>query len=165
MPLWCVLAGLAATRVPRRAVLAVLVVVALAPIVLRTWPVRAFREQDGFVAIVERTCDVVDDGAVLLPDGTKVAATMTQTIRSSCDVPVAIASPRTDVDALAAAWADQGRALWVVADVPEQLPAGGEVVVLGPVVNDRQLEDTLTSPPDQYEVFPFNAVATRVGGG
>ena len=165
MPLLCVLAGVAATRVPRRAVLALLVVVALVPIALRTWPVRAFREQAGFATIVERTCDVVGGGAVLLPEGTRVAATMTQTIRSWCDVPAAIASAGTDVDELASAWDDEGRTLWVVADVPEQLPAGGEVVVLGPVANDRQLEDTLTSPPDEYERFELNAVATRVGGG
>jgi hypothetical protein len=72
------------------------------------------------------------------------------------------------VDELASAWAVEGRQLWVVADVVDQLDdyvAAPDVVVLGPVANDRQLEDTLTSPPDGYETFELNAVATRAGGG
>ena len=179
LPLWCVLAGVAlvwvADALPRRraGIVAALLVLAFAPIVARTWPVRAFREQDGFLAIVERTCDVVGpDGAVVVPEESTSGQTLSQTMRSWCDVPVALLTPSagaSTVRELAAAWADEGRELWVVADVAEQLatyvPAGGSIVELGPVASDRFLHDTLTSPPYEYERIAVNAVATRAVGG
>ena len=171
LPLWCVLAALALVVGVERlgrlrvAVAVVAVAVAVAPVVARTWPVRAFREQDGFLTFVERTCDVVGpDAAVVTVEGTRVAETLTQTLRSWCHVPVAIASPSADLDELGELWADEDRQLWVLADVPEQLP-DGEVVVVGEVANDRQLEKTLTSPPDDYFTHVLGLTATRVAGG
>jgi hypothetical protein len=166
LPLWCVLAGVAVVallrRLPARSrapVAVATVALALAPVVATTWPVRAFREFDGFLAFVEQTCDVVGpDAAVVASEDDYVGASLTQTVRSWCGVPAAMVDATADLDALADGWAAAGRQLWLLE------PSGGEVP-LGPVSTDRMLEDTLTSAPDGYFLHRIGATATRVGDG
>lgn len=166
LPLWCVLAGIAAVallaRVPpraRAAAAALVALVALGPVAARSWPVREFREFDGFLALVEQTCDTVGaDAAVVLPEDDYAGASLTQAVRSWCGVPAALVDGDADLDALAAAWAAEGRELWLVSD------DGGDVPI-GPVSTDRMLEDTLTSAPDDYFTHVLAVTATRVGGG
>ena len=60
----------------------------------------------------------------MLPEDSTAGQTLTQTLRSWCDVPVALLPPTADaafVSELAAAWAAEGRQLWVVGDVVDQL--------------------------------------------
>lgn len=156
LPLWCVLAGVAAVTVlPRRLAPAAVALLAV-PVVVVTWPVREFQEFDGFLTFVEQTCDAVGgDTAIVAPEDDYVGASLTQTFRSWCGVPAALVDESADLDALAAAWASEGRQLWLVElDGP-----------VGAVSTDRMLEDTLTSAPDDYFVHRISATATRVGGG
>lgn len=163
LPLLCLLAALAATAVigrvrwrPVRGVLAVAAVAAgVGPALARTAPVADFREQGGFAAGVEAFCDVLGpDAAVVAPVGTKVGDTLTQTFRSFCGIPATTSNPgmpNSAVESLRTQLRREGRRLVVVLD--GSCEPGGRLpgIVVG--TSDRFLEDTLTSPPDDYTSF------------
>jgi hypothetical protein len=162
LPLWCVLAGVAVVALLRRlprparpAAAAAAVALAAGPVVAVSWPVREFREFDGFLAVVEATCGVVGpEGVIVAPEDAYAGAALTQTFRSWCGVPAAMVDASADLDALAEAWASEGRQLWLV-----------ETGARFDVTTDRMLEDTLTKAPDEYFVHGLGLDVTRVEGG
>lgn len=126
-----------------------------------TWPVRDHREQGGYLGVVDGTCATVGaDAAVLFVDdgtplGGVIAGGLPMSIRAWCGVPVAVATSPTGeaVDDLAAAWAAEGRTLWLAAAGPATfgpLAEGREIVPSPLVVNDRALARTVTHRPDTH---------------
>jgi hypothetical protein len=117
-------------------------VVAIAPVAAVDGPQRPW------LRAVEDTCAAVgSDGAVLVREGNDLQLVLPPALRAWCGVPVATAGPAVGADRvgqLAAAWAAQGRRLFVVG--PEsQLPAPPVLVVDAP---DHPLEQRIQARPD-----------------
>ncbi len=127
----------------------------LVPVVDRFRPVAALSDQRGYLAITRDVCAVVAGDAVIAIDGERAGSTLPQTLRSYCDVPVALlpagAADPAPVSELAAAWAAaDGRQLHLIAATEEAVAAlvpGADIRRLGPYVNDHALEATVTRVP------------------
>jgi hypothetical protein len=111
-------------------------------------PVAGVEGQRPFLAAVSDTCDAVGgDGAVLLREGGGLELVLPPALRAWCGVPVATAGPEVGPDRvreLAAAWAADGRRLFVIGPGGE-LPSAPVLVV---DALDRPLEQRLGTRPD-----------------
>jgi hypothetical protein len=165
-------------RVPRVLPIAVAVVIAAAGIV---WPVRALKpvpnntEQRTYPNALRDACRVTGDDAaiVVLKDASGPLALLAdwvpQTLRSWCDVPVAVMAPTAESGAalaqLASSWTREGRRLWVVADadtaIRNVLPAARPQRT--PVsVNPYLLERAVLHRPGAYNRQQFALVLAPV---
>jgi hypothetical protein len=154
------------TAVP---VLAVGAVVLIAFPLARTWPVRAFQPDAGFLTAVQSTCQLTGRDAALLtvandfPSQEDVGA-----LRAWCGVPVAtMARPFTaaELQDLAAKWKDEGRALWVVGSTPALIAAsapGTAPRLVGQGRTPRELQVTLQRPPRKYQPSILSIYAAPV---
>jgi hypothetical protein len=147
-----------------RAVGAGILVTMLAVPVVALVPVGGVRGQRPYLEAVQDTCDAVgDDGAVLLREGGGLELILPPALRAWCGVPVATAGPAVGperVDELAAAWADEGRRLFVIG--PEADAPAAPVLVVDAL--DRPLEQRLGARPEdrverrlRYAVAPAGA--------
>lgn len=122
-----------------------------------TVPVANYRTQLGYLNVVDKLCTTIGpDAAVMIATKDRLDLTMTQTVRSYCQVPAAwLVKPVTSAraDALAVQWKSQGRRLWVIgssaAAVSKSVP-GVTPALVGAVSNDRHLEETVSRPPEAY---------------
>ena len=165
-------------RLPRALPIAVALVIAAAGIVS---PLRALKpvpnntEQRSFPNVLRDTCRVTGDDAaiVVLRDAsgplTLLADWVPQTLRSWCDVPVAVMVPAADSGAtltqLAAGWKREGRRLWVVADadaaITNVLPAA-QPRRTPARVNPYLLERAVLHRPGAYNPQQFALVLAPV---
>lgn len=141
---------------------AAVLIVATSTAFTRTWEVREFSDQHGFLDLARQGCGAVEGGAVVVAHNTSTGAQDTadflfaQTLRSWCDVPVMTlgndsAERPSRLRDLARAWAAQGRSLYLLGSDPEHLeslvPESAPLSV-GPVESDRFLVGSIESPPD-----------------
>lgn len=103
----------------------VILVAAIAWPVRTVWPVRGETTQKGFLGPVDQLCHVIGpDAAVVVLQGATLQAILPQTLRSYCNVPVAVRIFEPKVPALdpagfarlAAEWKRDGRSLFLIAD-------------------------------------------------
>ncbi|HZB70488.1 MAG TPA: glycosyltransferase family 39 protein [Acidimicrobiales bacterium] len=131
-----------------RAAGAGLLVAMVAVPALALGPVAGVEGQRPYLAAVHDTCDAVgEDGAVLLREGGGLELVLPPALRAWCGVPVATAGPAVGaerVDELAAAWADDGRQLFVIGP-EDELPADPVLVV---DALDHPLEQRIDGRPD-----------------
>jgi len=125
---------------------------------LTTWPLRWHRSQPGHLVPIEETCATVGPDAAIIVLGGFGAATLPQSLRSWCGVPVAAqgsAVSPTLLPALARRLDERGYRLHLVAPdlrdvVAYQLPGGPEVVSTTAVSQRWLAEQTLVRPPEDY---------------
>jgi hypothetical protein len=140
---------------PRLAVVvgACLSLAVLSPTAARTWPVARLSDQHGNAELADDLCTTVEGGVVLAVAGERAGIGLPQTVRSFCDVPVALVQGTDDralVIDLARSWAAEGRPLFVMAsatDVLQDLVPNAVPRRLGPYESDQALEVTVTRPP------------------
>jgi hypothetical protein len=137
-----------------------------------TFPVRSFRVQTSYLGLVEQTCRYVGPhAAILFPSVDYDAFTLSQTIRDWCGIPVAALrgpTPPAQVEAIAADMASGGRTLWVLGYNPGDIFSvrpGLNAHLVGMAANYRELEKTITRPPDHYVHDTLIIYAARVGPG
>jgi hypothetical protein len=158
-----ILGGRAVRALPtlgRGVVAALAAAVLVLPPVAATWPVRNVQERRGYLLALDRTCELVgDDAAVLLFAG----GAWTQSVRSWCGVPAALASVRNpptsaEVDALASAWAAQCRRLVLLTDDARSINRYADDVdefqSSIPVGSGKSLETTFERRPSRYQADP-----------
>jgi hypothetical protein len=139
------------------------IVLAITMVIFPLWSIRKvsqMTEQRGLLPVIATTCKVMGPKAavVVLKELPKSVVYLSdaQTLRSFCNVPVAVFSTRAGPQALHAlrdAWLKDGRRLFVVAEYPEtikKLLPNAEVVTTGRRTNRHLLESTLTRPPSRY---------------
>lgn len=136
--------------------------VLLVPAVSTTWPLRAQRDQYGYLHPVRSACEVVGEDGAMIVVGGRASLTLPQTLRSWCGVPVAAQGdaigselPPLAVADIAAELAAEGRQLYLVAETPGDL--GGYLLEDGPTIvptdgaDDRWAHrPTLTEAPSEY---------------
>jgi hypothetical protein len=139
------------------------IVLALATVAFPVWSIRKvslMTEQRGLLPVIQTTCRVIGpkSAVVVLKELPRSVVYLSdpQTLRSFCNVPVAIfslrASPRL-LHTLSDQWAAEGRRLFVISEYPETIKAllpRAEIVTTGRRVNKHLLELTLTRPPRRY---------------
>ena len=115
-------------------------------------------EQPGYTRAIEEACGAFGPRAavaVIEGDGL-LHEWIPQTLRSWCGADVVVLRGKVDADVVRAvgrAWGEDGRSTWLVADTPETLLAaapGARVSVTKTIVNERELERTLTRRPSRY---------------
>ncbi|MCP3988718.1 MAG: hypothetical protein GY724_06580 [Actinomycetia bacterium] len=115
-------------------------------------PLRDMRTMRASVSEMEAVCDAIgDDGAVVLDTGS-TAPTLTQSVRSICDVPTVgglVVSSR-ELDRVAAAWEEAGRSLILLTGPIDADSIPGEVRAVLPFAS-RNLLRTLERAPDQVQ--------------
>ena len=128
--------------------------------------------QAGFPAAVEPVCEAVgSNGAILLPQSFNWASVV-QTFRSWCGVPVAVARASdgpAEVLETAAEWEEAGRTLYLVTQDRESLEEfsaapGGSVQTVPKVVNDRLAEASVTRLPMGYQSEELMFFLRRIDG-
>ena len=140
----------------RRLVLAVGMTGMLAFPVTATWPIREFETQSGFLSVVRATCGVAGRDSALLILQEPYSLGLPQSLRSWCDVPVAVASqPITEevLEQLAERWREGDRRLWLVAPTPQLIVSqapGAKPTLVGSATNDHEQVPSLTHAPDAY---------------
>ena len=141
----------------RLAVASVVVLAALVPLAVTTWPLRNLAQQRGYLDVVLDACDQLGPDATVLVVDPWGADTVAQTLRSWCGVPVGVPGPGFDDAArerLLEAVESSGRRLVLVAgDGPglAALPwASGESVSTRVVENPVEPDRTETSYPSGY---------------
>ncbi|GIU88833.1 MAG: hypothetical protein KatS3mg009_3348 [Acidimicrobiia bacterium] len=163
MPLFALLAAaVVAWSATRRGVLRAVAPVAAAVLVAApassVWGVARMTEQPGYTRAIDPACGAFGPGAavaVLQGDGL-LHEWVPQTLRSWCGAEVVVLRGRPaaeSVRAVARAFGASGRALWLVATTPEDVLAvapGVPVAMTGVVVNEHELERTLTRRPSRY---------------
>ncbi|MCB1271757.1 MAG: hypothetical protein M9942_06850 [Microthrixaceae bacterium] len=146
-------------------------VLVLAP-AASTAPIASHRAQAGFPAAVEPVCEAVgSNGAILLPQSFNWASVV-QTFRSWCGVPVAVARASdgpAEVLETAAEWEEAGRTLYLVTQDRESLEEfsaapGGSVQTVPKVVNDRLAEASVTRLPMGYRSEELMFFLRRIDG-
>ena len=167
LAVWATVAVAVCSSVPRfrrlsaawRYTAAGVVAVALIfPPALTTAPVMWQRPQGGYLKPILQTCDELPDDAAVIVVGGFAGATLSQTLRTWCDVPVAAqgsALAPDKVDDVAAQVRANGYELFLVA--ADQSDVAGYQVPGGPVVqstvavnNPWTAEATLDRPPSRY---------------
>jgi hypothetical protein len=157
-----------------RAGAAVLVAAAIAFPIHTVWPVRGDTTQRGFLGSVEQLCDTLGpDAAVIVLQGTATELLLPQTLRSYCNVPVAIRvfdpeAPGLDRAGFArqgAAWKHAGRTLFVVAD--NQARIDNVVPGLTPVAqvsafNGLYLREHVIKRPRSFRAQAYTFAVARV---
>jgi hypothetical protein len=120
-------------------------------------PVRSFRVQTSYPALVERTCRYLGPhAAVAFPASGYDGFALSQTIRDWCGIPVAeLRGPttRAQMTGIAAGLTGSGRSLWVLGYAPSEISAavpGLTPHLVGIATNFRALESTITRAPDSY---------------
>jgi hypothetical protein len=123
-----------------------------------TLPVRDETTQPGMLDAVAATCRALGPHAavVVLNGGSQLYRQIPQTLRSFCNVPVAIREDRfdnTQFAVLARRWQAHGRVLKVFAESPahiaQVLPNARPRTVAKPI-NDHLLDQTVDRPPRRY---------------
>lgn len=133
---------------------------------LRTTAPLAFaHEYDGLAADFTRACDVLGANAAVLvvdrPDAV-LGPRLVQGLRSYCDIPAAYADtpiPLKRVDELSAAWAADGRDLWMVSWMDSGAEDPNGVVLFNHTY--QVVELTLTRAPKAMSDFPLRVWAIR----
>ena len=153
------------------------VVLAVAAIAwpLRTdWRVRGDTAQRGFLGPVTQLCRTIgSDGAVVVLQGGTLELVLPQTLRSYCDVPVAIRiwdPPKPALDpagfgALAAAWQRDGRALYVVADSADRIDhiiPGLRPIATFSAFDNLYLQERILHRPTRFRTEAYTFVVARV---
>lgn len=142
-----------------------------------SFPVRKFSAYSGSLAMVKQICSAVGPNSAVLfaysipPTGFD-GYTLLQPIRDWCGVPAAAlntAIPEAQLYAMAGAFHEQGRTLWILGDTPAVVHNGfaGGAPFLAPhlvasSLNATQLEQTYESPPGQYSPYPIEVYGTSV---
>ncbi len=139
------------------------------------------RPQGGYLKPVLQACDDLPDDAAVIVVGGFAGATLSQTLRTWCDVPVAAEGSALGPDKVADVAAQvraNGYELFLVgADQSDlagyQVPGGPAVQSTAAVVNPWTAEQTLDRPPSRYQApgavlpvpTPFALHSLQVGGG
>ncbi len=170
------LLGLMPRRLPRAVPIAAAIVIAAGAV---AFPISTLRsvpnmtEQRGDPAILRDACHTMGNDAaiVLLQSPTSLLYEWApQTLRTWCDVPVAVMAPtvpdrQVQLTGLAAQWSKAGRTLWVVADLPATIHAVLAVAAVRTtptVTNPYHLELTLLRRPSQYTAEQFTLAMAPV---
>ena len=157
-----------------RAAAAVLVVAAIAFPLHTDWPVRGETTQLGYLGAVDQLCAALGpDAAVIVLQGAATELLLPQTLRSYCDVPVAIRvfdpeSPgldRAGFARLGEAWKRDGRTLFVVAD--NQARIDNVVPGLTPVAqisafNGLYLREHVVKRPRSFRAQAYTFAVARM---
>lgn len=142
----------------RRGASAVLVLVFVIPPFLTTWPLRWQRAQTGYLQPIMEACDEMPADAAVVVLGGFAGATLPQTLRSWCGVPVAAQGTGLTADnlrAVADEVAANGYSLHLIAtgirDLDTFVPiAGSQPVSTSAAADPWQAESTLDRPPSDY---------------
>jgi len=139
------------------------IVLSITIVIFPLWSIRKvsqMTEQRGLLPVIKTTCKVMGPKAavVVLKELPRSVVYLSdpQTLRSFCNVPVAVFSTRAGpqvLHTLRDEWIKEGRRLFVVAEYPEtikKLLPNAEVVTTGRRTNRHLLEPTLTRPPSRY---------------
>jgi len=128
-------------------------------------------EQRGMFSTITRTCDTLPDDSVvvMIPEITSAAyLSVPQTLRSFCNVPVAVMKPPVRVRALlalAGEWRAEGKQLWVVSEFAQtirQILPVARVHSTPRKRNPNMLEQTLTRRPSHYRPDSFQLSAAEM---
>lgn len=168
----------------RRACALALGVLAVAYPLYTIWGVSRMTDQRGFPPVVQQACRIIGkNGAVVVPQ--EVASSTwvydPQTLRSFCDVPVAVmlsgqrsalSTRRPDgrldpqlLRTLARQWANQNRHLFIVAGIPRtitKLFPNVTVRLVPEAINSHLLAQTLVSRPDAFQTEGLSFAIARV---
>ncbi len=155
----------------RRSVAIVIGVATVAYPFVAVQKVPRMTEQRGLFSAITTTCKTLghDSAVVMLQELRSVAyLSDPQTLRSFCNVPVAVMLGSPDLDALhelAAQWKAQGRKLFVVTEYPQtirQYFPRARVHSTPRKLNSRLLEQTLTRRPSHYRPESFQLSAAEI---
>ncbi|GIU90697.1 MAG: hypothetical protein KatS3mg010_1796 [Acidimicrobiia bacterium] len=169
MPLFVILGAFALAWLTRRGTLGrVLAMVGAALVVLHPmWTLRDVpraTEQPGYTRAIEEACHAFGPhaaAAIVLAGDDLEHEWIPQTLRGWCGTEVVIARDGVDdalLVALHEAWEGDGRKVWLVASDAETLVEAvpdATVTATHVIVNDRQLERTLTRRPGRYVEASF----------
>jgi hypothetical protein len=149
---------------------------ALLGVTMLAWPISATAQvpdettQASLLGALNATCRSIGPHAAVVVIGgdNSFDQIAPQAIRSFCGVPVAIRLPTltaAGLEALARRFRAEGRTLKLVADAPEQIAAvlpGTRARTIATVVDDHELEQTLTKPPRSYWVKTYTFAVAEV---
>lgn len=134
-----------------------------------TLPVRTFSSQEGFVTVIDQTCDAIGpNAAVVFSKDDIEKLTLLQTVRGYCGAEAAhLTRPLTagGLDRVAEAWAEQDKQLWILGSSPELVSGaapGLEPRLIGRARARHDLEQTLTRYPSGYADSQLNVYGARV---
>ena len=157
-------------RLAARAGAAVLLVAAIAWPVHTDWPVRGETTQRGFLGPVEQICRTIGPhAAVVVLQGASLDQILPQTLRSFCDVPVAVRVFDPKVPALdppgfarlAQAWKRDGRTLFLIADTQARIdhivPGLTPVARLNPF-DGLYLRERIVGRPDGFRPEAYTII-------
>ena len=130
-------------------------------------------EQRNLLPVISAACRILghDSAVVVLQDvapPSVVYLSDPQTLRSFCDVPVAVMLRRPDtglLHSLSGEWQAVGRRMYVVAFVPQTILRAlphARLQKTGRRTNAHFLEQTLTRPPDKYTPEVFQLTLAQV---
>jgi len=150
------------------------------------WGVSRMTDQRGFPPVVQEVCRIVGkNGVIVVPQEVSSSAWVydPQTLRSFCDVPVAVmlSGQRSELSTrrpggrldpallrtLAQQWADQNRQLFIVAGTARtitKLFPNVTVRLVPEIVNSHLLVQTLVSRPDAFQTEGISFAIARVPG-
>lgn len=172
MPLFVVCAAASIAWFARRGPASRILAVAAAVLVVAA-PLSSLRgvsrmsEQPGYTRAIKEACGAFGPraGVVVLEGGGLLHEWIPQALRSWCGSEVVILrNPRAEesvrdaVRQAGRAWSAAGRPVWLVADSPDVLLValpGAQVSTTSVIVNEHQLERTLTRRPSHYVRVDF----------
>ena len=166
--------GAASVQFVARGVAVALVGVAIAWPISTDWSVRDDRTQNGFLGPVQQLCHLLGPrAAVVILQGGHVDEVLPQTLRSYCDIPVAIGAAGSATvfpinnlfETFASESARTRRTLFVIAATSEQIDA--MFPELGHVervvaLNTRFLEKTISNRPHRLGTEEYRFVVAKV---
>lgn len=168
MPLFVILGAFALAWLTRRGTAGrIVAIVGAALVVLHPmWTLRDVpraTEQPGYTRAIEEACHAFGPraAAIVVAGDDLVHEWIPQALRGWCDTEVAIvrgAADRDLLDEVRDAWEGDDRRVWLVAGETETLLEAvpdATVTATRVIVNDRQLERTLTRRPDRYVEASF----------
>lgn len=165
--------GSGALRFAARGAAVVLLAAAIAWPVSTVWSVRDDSTQHGFLGPVERLCHVLGPrAAVVILQGGHVDEVLPQTLRSYCNIPVAIgSSERTTVFPINTLFTDfrheparTRHTLFVIADTSQRINSIFRGLAVGRVValNTRFLRKTISDRPRELVTEEYRFVVAKV---
>jgi hypothetical protein len=173
-----VLCGLARWRDPRfagqrRSLAIVLAIATVAFPWLTIRDVTRMSEQRNLMPVITNACRIIghNSAVVVLQDvapASVVYLSDPQTLRSFCDVPVAVMLKRPDtglLHSLSGEWQAVGRRMFVVAFAPQTILRAlphARLQKTGRRTNTHFLEQTLTRPPHKYTPEVFQLTLAQV---